>query len=62
MNGRRPIGLTVPYREVGYKEKKEWVSLPEEEVERLIHNFKGDPWSLLEEFETRLKIKNDRNN
>ena len=21
---RRPIGLTVPYREVGYKEKKEW--------------------------------------
>lgn len=24
MNGRRPIGLTVPYREVGYKEKKEW--------------------------------------
>lgn len=21
---RKPIGLTVPYREVGYKEKKEW--------------------------------------
>ena len=22
MNGRKPIGLTIPYREVGYKEKK----------------------------------------
>jgi len=55
---RKPIGLTVPYREVGYKEKSGWVSLPAEEVERLIHNFKGDPWSLLEEFETRLRNKN----
>ena len=24
MTERKPIGLTVPYREVGYKEKKEW--------------------------------------
>lgn len=24
MMDRKPIGLTVPYREVGYKEKKEW--------------------------------------
>jgi hypothetical protein len=27
MTERRPIGLTVPYREVGYKEKQDWVKL-----------------------------------
>lgn len=34
MTGRRPIGLTVPHREVGYKEKKEkreWVDLTDDE-------------------------------
>lgn len=24
MNERKPIGLTVPYREVGYTEKSQW--------------------------------------
>lgn len=27
MTERRPIGLTVPYREVGYKEKQDWAKL-----------------------------------
>lgn len=27
MSKRRPIGLTVPYREVGYKEKQDWAKL-----------------------------------
>jgi len=27
MTERRPIGLTVPYREVGYKEKHSWAKL-----------------------------------
>jgi len=34
MTERKPIGLTVPYREVGYKEKKEkreWVDLTDDE-------------------------------
>ena len=35
MTERKPIGLTVPYREVGYKEKKEkreWVDLTDKEI------------------------------
>ena len=38
MTGRKPIGLTIPYREVGYQEKKEWeikrpwVDLTDEEL------------------------------
>ena len=29
---RKPIGLTVPYREVGYKEKSGWVGLTDAEI------------------------------
>jgi hypothetical protein len=56
---RKPIGLSVPYRKKPEPtQKRPWVGLTDEEIERLIHNFKGDPWSLLMEFETRLKEKN----
>ena len=31
---RRPIGLTVPYREVGYQEKSGWVNLTDKEIDQ----------------------------
>ena len=34
---RKPIGLTVPYREVGYKEKSGWVDLTDEERNRFVY-------------------------
>lgn len=41
-----------------YTHPKEWVGLTDEEVERLIHNFGPDPWTLLDEVEARLKARN----
>ena len=35
---RKPIGLTVPYREVGYKEKSGWVGLTDEEISSVAYN------------------------
>lgn len=32
---RRPVGLTAPYRERGYKENKEWVGLTDEEIHKI---------------------------
>ena len=37
---------------------REWVGLTDEETETLIHRFKGDPWTLLEEVNAKLKEKN----
>jgi len=61
---RRPIGLTVPYREVGYQEKREWVSLTEEEIKEC---FKVTPdmhlpWHIYKRIEDKLKEKNGRSN
>jgi hypothetical protein len=58
---RRPIGLTVPYREVGYTEKKGWVSLTEEEVKECF-KITPDmhlPWHIYKRIEDKLKEKND---
>jgi len=60
MTERKPIGLTVPYREVGYKEKKEWeikrpwVDLTDEEIAK----FDVDPVeakALIEKFKEKSK-------
>ena len=54
---RRPIGLTVPYREVGYQEKRQWVDLTDEELSA----FDVDPIEAKKLIE-KLKEKNDRKN
>ena len=33
---RKPVGLTAPYREQGYKEQKDWVNLTDEEIHKCI--------------------------
>jgi hypothetical protein len=38
--------------------QRTWVSLTDEESERLIHNFGSDPHTLLDEVNARLKEKN----
>ena len=58
MNGRRPIGLTVPYREVGYKEKKEWQNLTDREMMDAI-NIDDSPMEMGRKIEAKLKEKND---
>lgn len=63
MNGRRPIGLTVPYREVGYKEKKEreikphWQNLTDREMMDAI-NIDDSPMEMGRKIEAKLKVKN----
>ena len=37
----------------------EWVGLTDEEIETLIHRFDGDPHTLLDEVNARLKEKNN---
>ena len=39
--------------------KKPWVGLTNEEIETLIHRFDGDPHTLLDEVNARLKEKNN---
>ena len=39
--------------------KKPWVGLTDEEIETLIHRFDGDPHTLLDEVNARLKEKNN---
>ena len=60
MNGRRPIGLTVPYREVGYKEKSGWQNLTDREMMDAI-NIDDSPMEMGRKIEAKLKEKNDRN-
>ena len=38
--------------------KREWIGLTDEETETLIHRFGGDPHTLLDEVDARLKGKN----
>ena len=63
MTGRRPIGLTVPYREVGYKEKKEWeikrpwVDLTDREMMDAI-NIEDTPMEMGRKIEAKLRSKN----
>ena len=38
---------------------REWVGLTDEEIETLIHRFDGDPHTLLDEVNARLKEKNN---
>lgn len=61
---RRPIGLTVPYREGGYKEKSGWKSLTEAEIKECfaITPDQHLPWHIYKRIEDKLKEKNDRNN
>jgi hypothetical protein len=40
------------------KPQRTWVGLTDEEVERLIHNFGADLWTLLDEVDARLKARN----
>jgi len=60
---RRPIGLTVPYREVGYKEKRDWVGLTAEEVQEFVRRLEyRDKKNMVLAIEKLLKDKNDRSN
>ena len=43
---------------LGWSPPRTWVGLTDEEVERLIHNFGADPWTLLDEVDARLKARN----
>lgn len=60
MKARKPVGLTVPYREVGYEEKKEkrewvglnWSDMPNEWVGKVAF-MEGAKWA-----EAKLKEKN----
>ena len=38
--------------------QRTWVGLTDEETERLIHNFGGDPHTLLDEVDARLRDRN----
>jgi len=62
---RRPIGLTVPYREVGYKEKKEWeirrpwVGLTVSEIAEITKTLeRGNFLVAIKDIEAKLKEKN----
>jgi hypothetical protein len=41
-----------------YPPQRTWVGLTDEEIETLIHRFDGDPHTLLDEVNARLKEKN----
>ena len=41
-----------------YPPKRTWVGLTDEETETLIHRFDGDPHTLLDEVNARIKEKN----
>jgi hypothetical protein len=65
MNERRPIGLTVPYREVGYKEKKEWeikpkwIGLTDVEIADIVKTLeRGNFLVAIQNIEAKLKEKN----
>ena len=45
-----PLYTTPPQRE--------FVGLTDEETETLVHRFKGDPWTLIEEVSARLEKRN----
>lgn len=52
---------TIRYRDAfpkDYRLPKPWVGLTDDEIETLIHRFDGDPHTLLDEVEARLKQKN----
>lgn len=60
MTERKPIGLTVPYREVGCKEKstkREWVGLTNGESHKLYES-KLERVALIEAVEDLLRKKN----
>ena len=38
--------------------QREFVGLTDEETETLVHRFKGDPWTLIEEVSARLEKRN----
>lgn len=56
---RKPIGLTVPYREVGYKEKSGWVDLTEQELSNITRLPLGT-WELMLRVQAKLKEKNEK--
>ena len=56
---RKPIGITVPYREVGYKEpKKPWVELTKKEYDDIYASNKDNIYRAMMVVATYLKRKN----
>lgn len=55
---RKPIGLTVPYREVGYKEKSGWVGLTLDERSACYEKSGGNLSRFAKAIEQLLKEKN----
>jgi len=66
MNGRRPIGLTVPYRKVEDDDdiqdyKKPWVFLTDEEIKDFMRCSWGvgvEPEDFIRAIESKIKEKN----
>ena len=62
-NGLELALSIVENRECRYKNRpkpqRTWVDLSDEEIETLIHRFDGDPHTLLDEVNARLKEKNN---
>ena len=48
----------ISIKEVLAQPQRTWVGLTDEETETLIHRFKGDPWTLIEEVSARLEKRN----
>jgi len=40
---RKPIGITVPYREVGYKEKLKLLDLTDQEITEILRDYNMAP-------------------
>ena len=56
---RKPIGLTVPYREVGYKEPTGWKGLTVQEIAQFVKTLeRGNFLAAIKSIEAKLKERN----
>jgi hypothetical protein len=58
IDGRQMQMRSSVDKAVNAMSKREWIELTEEAIETLIHRFGGDPHTLLDEVNARLKEKN----
>ena len=58
IDGRQMQMKSSVDKAVNAMSKREWIGLTDEEIETLIHRFNGDPHTLLDEVNARLKGKN----
>jgi len=58
IDGRQMQMKSSVDRAVNAMAQRDWIELTDEEIETLIHRFGGDPHTLLDEVNARLKGKN----